>query len=198
MDELRKVISSLKSNKSPGIDGLTAEIFKSSFDILSPVLLRLFNTVSSSGCYPSQWSEGLITPIHKKASLEDVNNYRGITLINILSKIYSHMLNNRLMKWAADNNKLSECQFGFQKNKSTVDCIFIFHALISKILSNGEKLYCCFVDYQKAFDLVNRGFLWQKLVRDGCSNTMLLALQAMYKSVKACVRYNNKCSQFFI
>ena len=124
MDELRKVISSLKSNKSPGIDGLTAEIFKSSFDILSPVLLRLFNTVFSSGCYPSQWSEGLITPIHKKASLEDVNNYRGITLINILSKIYSHMLNNRLMKWAANNNKLSECQFGFQKNKSTVDCYF--------------------------------------------------------------------------
>ena len=92
MDELKKVISSLKSNKSPGMDGLTAEIFKSSYDILSPLLLRLFNVVFISGYYPTQWSEGLITPIHKKASLEDANNYRGITLINVLSKIYSHLL----------------------------------------------------------------------------------------------------------
>ena len=113
-----------------------------------------------------------------------------------MSKIYSHLLNNRLLNWADNNNKLSECQFGFQKNKSTVDCIFIFHALISKILSKGEKLYCCFIDYQKAFDLVNQGLLWQKLIRDGCSKTMILALKAMYKSVKACVRYKNKSSSF--
>ena len=101
------------------------------------------------------------------------------------------------MKWAADNDKLSDCQFEFQKNKSIIDCIFIFHALISKIFSRGEKLYCCFIDYQKAFDLVNRSFLWQKLIRDGCSIRMIKALQSMYNSVKACVRYNNKCSQFF-
>ena len=197
MEELKKVIFSLKSNKNPGIDGLTGEIFKSSYDILSPFLLRLFNVVFSSGCYPTQWSEGLITPIHKKGSLDDVNNYRGIALINILSKIYSHLLNNRLLKWAEQNEKLSDCQFGFQRNKSTVDCIFIFHALISKILSNSEKLYCCFIDYQKAFDLVNRGFLWKKLIRNECSSKMILALQAMYKSVKACVRYKNRCSSYF-
>ena len=164
---------------------------------MSPLLLRLFNVIFISGSYPSQWSEGLITPIHKKDDLEDVNNYRGITLINVLSKIYSHLLNNRLLKWASENNKLSDCQFGFQKNKSTVDCIFIFHALISKILSQGDKLYCCFIDYQKAFDLINRSFLWQKLVRNGCTNTMTKALKAMYSSVKACVRYKNKCSDYF-
>lgn len=196
-DELKKVIFNLKSNKSPVIDGLIAEIFKSSYDILSPLLLRLFNVIFISGSYPSQWSEGLITPIHKKDDLEDVNNYRGITLINVLSKIYLHLLNNRLLKWASENNKLSDCQFGFQKNKTTVDCIFIFHALISKILSQGGKLYCCFIDYQKAFDLINRSFLWQKLVRNGCTNTMTKALKAMYSSVKACVRYKNKCSDFF-
>ena len=196
-DELKKVIFNLKSNKSPGIDGLIAEIFKGSYDILSPLLLRLFNVIFISGSYPSQWSEGLITPIHKKDDLEDVNNYRGITLINVLSKIYSHLLNNCLLKWASENNKLSDCQFGFQKNKSTVDCIFIFHALISKILSQGDKLYCCFIDYQKAFDLINRSFLWQKLVRNGCTNTMTKALKAMYSSVKACVRYKNKCSDYF-
>ena len=196
IEELKSVISSLKSDKSPGLDGLSTEIFKCSFHILEPVLIKLFNIIFFSGKYPDQWSEGVITPIHKKDSLEDPNNYRGIMLINTLSKIYSHLLNNRLLKWAAQFNKISDCQFGFQPKKSTIDCIFIFHAIISKILNRGEKLYCCFVDYQKAFDLVNRGFLWQKLIHNGCSNIMLNALQSMYKNVKACVRYKNRCSNF--
>ena len=131
-----------------------------------------------------------------KDSLEDTNSYRGIMLINTLSKIFSHLLNNRLLKWASQLNKISVCQFGFQPNKSTKNCIFTFHAIISKIVSQGKKLYCCYIDYQKAFDLVNRGFLWQKLIRDGCSNIMVRALQAMYDNVKACVKYKNKCSQF--
>ena len=98
---LKKVISSFKSKKSPGIDGLTAEIFKSSYDILSPLLLRLFNVVFLSGHYPTQWSEGLITPIHKKAGLEDANIYRGITLIYVLSKTFSHLLrwNRRITRF---------------------------------------------------------------------------------------------------
>ena len=62
------------------------------------------------------------------------------------------------------------------------------HAIISKIINRGETLYCCFVDYQKAFDLVNRGFLWQKLIQNGCSN-MFNALQSMYENKNACVRY---------
>ena len=61
-----------------------------------------------SGNYTSQCCEGVITPIHKKDSLEDTNNYRGIMLINTLSKIYSHLLNNRLLKWASQLNKISD------------------------------------------------------------------------------------------
>ena len=92
-EELKKVIYSLKSNKSPGTDGLIA---KCSYDILSPILLKMFNTIFYSGSYPTSWSECLITPIHKKDSLEDTNNFRGMTLINTPSKIHSHILNNRI------------------------------------------------------------------------------------------------------
>ena len=58
---------------------------------------------------------------------KDVNNYRGITLTSLFSKIFSNILDNRLRKWSENNNILNDCQFGFRKGKSTVDCIFILY-----------------------------------------------------------------------
>ncbi|MEW8544930.1 MAG: reverse transcriptase family protein, partial [Candidatus Thiodiazotropha sp.] len=196
-NEVKSIIMSLRSNKSPGIDGLISEIFKCSVDLITPFITKLFNTVFKSGLYPQSWTESYITPIFKKGDVDDTNNYRGIALINILAKLYSKLLHDRLMKWASVNEKIIHNQFGFQKNKSTVDCIFIFHSLISKLLSNNEKLFCTFVDYKKAFDTVDRKLLWYKLLRDGCSTTMVNAMKAMYESVKVCVKYKNKYSEFF-
>ena len=196
-DEVMKVIKSLKTQKSPGLDGLVSEIFKSSADILCPILVKIFNVVFSSECYPKSWSEGVITPIHKKGNLDDVNNYRGITLINIMSKIYSHILHSRLIKWADEYEKINNCQFGFQPNKSTVDCIFLFHSIISKTLSRGEKLYCSFVDFRRAFDTINRNHLWQKLIQINVSSKMIRCLRSMYDNVKAYVKYKHKISPSF-
>ena len=95
-----------------------------------------------------------------------------------------------MKKWATENKKIKHNQFGFQQNKSTVDCIFIFfYSLIAKTLNNNEKLFCTFVDYQKAFN-VDRKSLWYKLLRDGCSTTMVNALKALYNSVQMCVLSN--------
>ena len=196
-NEVKNTIQSLASNKSPGIDGLIPELFKSCACFLTPFLTNLFNTLFTSGVYPKAWTESYITPIHKKGNIDDANNYRGIALTNIIAKIYSKLLHDRLTKWATENEKIIHNQFGFQKNKSTVDCIFILHSLIAKTLNNNEKLFCTFVDYQKAFDSVDRKLLWYKLLRDGCSTTMVNALKAMYNSVQMCVKYKNKFSNFF-
>ena len=84
-EEILNVIKNLKAQKSPGLDGLISEVFKTAADILCPILIKIYNVVFSSECYPKSWSEGVITPIYKKGNLDDRNNYRGITLINIMS-----------------------------------------------------------------------------------------------------------------
>ena len=142
-------------NKSPGIDNLSSELFKISFDIVSPFLLKLYNRLFSNGEYPRCWGEGVIIPIFKSGNRDEAKNYRGITLINILAKIYSQLLLNRFTKWSEKENMLSQNHFGFQKGKSTIDCIFTLHAIISKTLHAGEKLYCVFIDYEKAFDKID-------------------------------------------
>ena len=129
--------------------------------------------------------------------MNDAQNYRGITLINILAKIYSQLLLNRLIKWTAEYDTITNKQFGFQKGKSTTDCVFLLHSIISKVLNSGEKLYCVFIDNEKCFDKIDRSYLLQKLLQENISCKFVKAIKSMYASVKLCIKYNNTFSQFF-
>ena len=195
--EIKKAVFAQKNNKSSGTDLLCAELFKSSFNILSPFLLKMYNRLFANGEYPRLWGEGIIVPIFKGGNPNEAGNYRGITLINIMGKIYSQILLNRLNEWADNEDKILDSQFGFQKGKSTIDCIFTFHSVIAKTLSAGEKLYCIFIDYEKAFDKVNRTFLWQKLLSENVSTKFVSALRSMYSIVRSCVRFQSAKSRFF-
>ena len=186
-----------KNNKNTGTDKLSAEIFKVSFNIVSPFLLKLYNRLFLNGEYPRLWGEGIIVPIFKGGNQDEAGNYRGITLINILGKIYSQILLNRLNKWAEKEERILDNHFGFQKGKSTVDCIFTFYSVIAKTLGAREKLYCVFIDYEKAFDKIDRAFLWQKLYREQVSSKLIKALRSMYTVVKSCIGYQSSFSRFF-
>ena len=82
------------------------------------------------GEFPTAWSDGLLVPIHKKGSLTSPNNYRGITLLSVLGKLFTRTVNNRLDKWAEEYSIYVEAQYGFRKGRSTTDCGFILHAII--------------------------------------------------------------------
>ena len=195
--ELHSALFSQNNNKSPGIDSITSEILKASYDFISPFLLYLYNRIFNTGEYPRAWGEGIITPIFKKGDVNDPSNYRGITLINVVAKIYSQLLLNRLTKWAEKYEKLACNQFGFQKGKSIVDCIFILHSAITKVLDSGQKLYAVFIDYEKCFDKIERSLLWQKLLSENVSCKVVKAVRSMYITVKSCVKYKSSYSNFF-
>ena len=158
-------------------------------------MLSLYNKLLDSGIFPESWGEGIIVPIFKGGNLE-AKDFRGITLNNIISKIYSKLLVTRLTKWSDKHQKFIENQFGFQKGKSTVDCIFIIHALISKTLASKKKLYVAFLDWEKMFDRIDRAFLWQKLLSESVSTKFIQAIRAMYSSVKSFIRYKHATSDF--
>ena len=196
--ELQKAVFHQKNNKACGPDNISAEIIKTSYNIIKEHLLNLFNYLFSNSIYPDNWSLGYIVPIFKGGDRAQASNYRGITLNNILAKIYSQLLFNRLSIWTQTNSKITDCQFGFQKGKSTIDCIFILHSIVAKTLSKGEKLYCIFIDYEKAFDKVNRTLLWNKLIKENVSTKMINAIKSMYKSVKSAVKVNMNTSETII
>ena len=104
---------------------------------------------------------------------------------------------NRVTKWSNLYSKIIDNQFGFQKNKSTIDWIFLLHSIILKSLYSRKKLYCAFVDFEKCFDRLNRFFIFQKLSRENVSSKFVLAIKNMYNTVKAAVRFNSDMSSFF-
>jgi hypothetical protein len=194
--EIYQAVFKQNNGKSSGPDDISAEIIKTAYNSIKPYLTTIFNTIFDTAQYPESWGVGYITPIFKSGDPSDAKNYRGITLNNILSKIYSQVLLNRMTKWCDENKIISDCQFGYQKGKSTVDCIFILNSIINKVLNSGQKLYCIFIDYAKCYDSINRSLLWQKLITEQISTKMISALKAMYSSVKSAVRLNNEISEY--
>lgn len=197
-NEVSEAIKSLKNGKAAGPDGISGEFYKYSPPCVITFFTELFNKIFDSGTFPLSWSEAIIHPIHKKGDIGSPDNYRGISLLNISSKLYTRILNKRLTNWTEANNILNESQAGFRKSYSTVDHIFSLLATVQRQLSNHRKLYVAFIDFRKAFDLVDRNYLWYVLRKKGISCKMYAAIKSMYSVVKAKVRVNDCVSDSFM
>lgn len=187
-DEVRACIKKLKLDKASGNDMLVNEMFIVGEDILLPYIVRLFNCILLSGFFPESWSQGVIVPIHKSGTINDVHNYRGITLLSIFGKMFTSVLNMRLTSWAEQYRVYIEGQAGFREGYSTIDNLFVLQCCISKLLEMGKKLYCCFIDYKKAFDFINYDCLWFKLLKLGIRGHIIDIIKSMYSNVSSIVR----------
>ena len=92
---------------------------------------------------------------------------------------------------------MTDAQFGFKPGYSTVDAVFALHSIIADFLSRKKKLYCCFVDYQKAFDSIDHLKLWRRLVKHGVRGKLLNVIKSMYSQIKSCVKFNGQYSEFY-
>ena len=105
-DEVRAAIKkTLKNGKSPGPDCVLGELLKKSQETVVSFLTSCFNHLFNNSLLPEQWAKALLVPIHKKGSINDPDNYRGISLLSIFSKCYTY-INKRLEVWAESQGKL--------------------------------------------------------------------------------------------
>ena len=196
--EITKAIKKLKSHKSSGIDQIINEFFKHSPDKLIPVYAKLFNIILSTGIVPDDWAISIIRPIYKnKGDNTDPNNYRGISLLSCFGKLFTSCLNERLSNFVKAHDTVGPEQAGFKSDNSTIDHIFVLKTLADIYLNKRKRLYCCFVDYQKAFDTINRTKLWSKLLSSGISGRILKVIKNLYSQAKSCVNVNGKNSEYF-
>ena len=196
-EEVWGAINALKHNKAPGLDRLPPELFKMFNQELVGFLTSLYNIVYSSGIYPKCWSLGCIVPIYKKGDESDTTNYRGITLLPIIGNIFTTILKRRILQWAETNDKFNGTQFGFRKNRRTMDPIFITNTVAEKAKKLKQPMFVAFIDFAKAFDSVHHQLLWMKLSALGFSTKMLKILQNMYSNASSVVMMDGCISTSF-
>ena len=198
--EILSAISCLNNNKACSIyDNILNEYIKNSKDVMLPVILQLFNIILNNASIPDTWCKGIIFPIYKKkGDVNNPDNYRGITILSCFGKLFTSVINKRLNKILETHGLLCEEQAGFRKNYSTVDHIFSLKLLIDFYLSKNKKLYCAFVDYQKAFDSINRICLWKKMLQNNVDGKVFKVIYAIYEKAKSCVKSSQGLSNFFI
>ena len=193
LQEVNEAINSLSTKKAPGMDGIVNEIIKEGKVLFTPLLCRLFNSILKTGIYPENWCKAVIVPIHKGGKLNDTNNYRGISLLSNVSKVFCRILNQRLVQWANDNELMYEEQAGFTKGKSTNDQVFILYTCVQKYLKKRKgRCYGIFVDFAKAFDKVPHSHLFYNLYCQNAHGRLLYVLKDMYSKLKACVQVDER------
>ncbi|CAH2104737.1 unnamed protein product [Euphydryas editha] len=177
--EIVREINRLKSNKSPGPDGIPNEALKLGQTLLTPTITTLFNTIIKEERVPEQWTKSNIILLYKKGDPNDIGNYRPISLLPSLYKLFSQCILSRIST-KIDKNQPVE-QAGFRKGFSTVDHIQTLESVIEKYKELQRPLYLAFIDYQKAFDSISHNSIWEALKVNNIDSTYCNVIKNIYE-----------------
>ena len=165
--EVVKVINSLKNSGAYDIYDLSTHIIKSTANHIATPISEIFNCSIMEGVFPSKLKYSKVVPIYKNSDTHDLNNYRPISILPIISKIFEKLFLIRLQQFLSQFEILSDSQHGFRKNHSTTTAAFQFLEKIYESFDKSDNVLGLFIDLSKAFDLVNHLILLDKLYRMG-------------------------------
>ena len=160
-DEILKAVKTLKNGRSPGDDRITVEMLKCSMDTCVTYWKDFFGTIWTTAKLPSEWRHSTLVKLFKKGDATLCNNWRGISLLSIPGKLLSHIILSRIQRHL--NEYLRDEQHGFRPNRSCTDLIFTLRMLTEESCEWRNKLYMIFIDFEKAFDSLDRQSLWKLL-----------------------------------
>ncbi|CAK1580622.1 unnamed protein product, partial [Parnassius mnemosyne] len=153
MKEIERAIRSLKCGKAAGLDRVTAEMVKYGGPRVWDSFHLLCNLCWRTGDVPDDWRSAVIVPLYKgKGSHFDCGCYRAISLTSLASKVYSKVLTRRMQE--KSERFLWEAQCGFRPGRGCTDQMFSLRMITEKLLAANQKIFCAFVDLEKAFDKV--------------------------------------------
>jgi hypothetical protein len=179
-NEVVEAINKLKLEKSPGADNITNEALKIAKVTLAKPLTELFNMILRRSETPSQWSKSNIILIYKKGDPKDIGNYRPISLLPCLYKLFSSLINTRISISLEAKQPIE--QAGFRKGFSTIDHIHTLELIIEKYQEQQRPLYIAFIDYQKAFDTVSYTSIWKTMKEQEVEDIYINVIKSIYNN----------------
>ena len=188
-------LGAMKCGKSSDEDGISAEHLHFAPLSLLVRITILFNLMLKHAFVPEQYRLGFMIPIVKdqQGDRSDPNNYRGITISPIISKLFEHVLKNIFF----DHLSTSTHQFGFKRKSSTVTALHCLKETVNYFVSNGSRVFCAFLDASKAFDRLVHSGLFLKLMERNVPIVLLRIIMSWYDGLKCRVKWGDIFSEWF-
>ena len=197
--EIFDAIRKLKMGKAPGMDGILTSVIKSAADAAGTSELKkgntfveaislLFNYVFDREVWPERWGSGIVFPLYKQDSRLQPGNYRPITLLSAMGKLFGSVVENRLSTWSEKTGAIADEQGGFRRGRGTIDQLYLLKEIISSRKSQGLPTLVTYIDARKAYDTVWREGNYVRLFDVGVQGKLWRQIQAMGQRVKSKVR----------
>ncbi|XP_043943589.1 uncharacterized protein LOC122815288, partial [Protopterus annectens] len=194
-EEIRKAIIQMKNGKAAGPDNIPAEALKADLNTSVEMLYPLFERIWAEETVPSEWKESHLIKLPKKGDLSKCDNYRGINLLSVPGKVFNRILLERIKD--TTDKKLREEQAGFRKNRSCIDQIATLRIIVEQSVEWNSPLYINFVDFEKAFDSVDRETLWSLLKHYGIPTKIVNLIKNSYNGLSCRVIHGGQLSESF-
>lgn len=195
VSEIKNIISSLKNTKSSGIDELTTQALKHITDNIIKQLVYLFNLSLEVGLFPDILKMASVLPLYKKDDTKNIENYRQISILSILSKILERVVYNRIESFLDKHKVLTDSQHGFRKRKSTETACCHLMEFVYSNLDKSQYVVSLFFDLSAAFDTVNHQFLIDKLYSIGIRDSPLNWIKSYLSGRKMIVKMEDITSE---
>ena len=182
-EEIETEMNKMNPDKACGPDGISPGLFKCLPVQWLMTILTLFNTIFRNHIYQKAWTVAKLFTVFKKGNRCLADNYRGISVISAIAKLYDMILCSRLKKWFIPYRE----QAGAQEKRGCLEHIVTLRLLIDFAKRKKQTLFVTFVDFSKAYDMVPRKILFTIMKRLGCGTVMLLAINAMYQVTRSII-----------
>ena len=191
--EITCILKTAKRGSACGIDDIPYDVLKNAAVIQA--LQPLFQLVFDYSIIPSLWRKAIVCPILKDPHSDKriPMNYRGISLLSCVSKLYTSFLNKRLTGYLENNNILADEQNGFRKGRSCEEHVFT----LSSVIRNNKSVFTAYIDLKRCFDYIERDMLLYKLLLNNIDGKMYNSVKSIYASSTLCIRLNNKTTAWF-
>jgi hypothetical protein len=188
IENVKMAINSLKPRASCGPDGIPPFLVRGCSDILSINLCFIFNLSLKLGVFPNEWKLSRVSPIFKSGNMQEITNFRPISLTNVFSKIFENVIFDYIYKHMM--NDFNKQQHGFLPAKSTVTNLIEFSSDVLHGMDSSGRVDVIYIDFRRAFDLVNHDVLLRKLLAYNISDSTVKFLSSYLKGRKQFVSYD--------